>query len=755
MRLANRVAPNSPSCCPAPEALSVTSSKPLAETLISIDAADAEPFTQRESTQSGPPAAILIIDDNTALLYSTQSFIEANGYRCFIADSGEAGLRVLKQSPIDIVLLDLSMPEMDGYEVLDAMQAQRIDSDVIVISGDATFNNATRAFRDGALDFIDKPYKPAHLLSAIENTLHKRTLRMQLREAQVKLQESEQQYRFIVKNSPDIIYMVDERGFFTFVNDRIHELLGFSPDDLIGEHYSILVHEEDQNRARYVFDERRTGERASNNIELRLINRDEEHLDHEDDSDSVVIELCSMGMYQKINGDLPHFQGTYGVARDISDRKKAEETIRFQAYHDLLTRLPNRELFLDRLNLTLSQASRKAGLLAVLFLDMDGFKFINDTLGHVLGDSLLFQVAARLRQILRDTDTVARIGGDEFNILIPELQQRDEAGVVAQKIIEAFSHPIHIDGHEITVSFSIGISIFPDDAESAEALIKNSDMAMYHVKGRGKNSYEYFSDNMQSIYEHRHSIKQDIYRALENQQFEAFYQPQYDINQHSIVGVEALIRWHHPQKGLITPDQFIPLAEEVGMIGKIGRFMLHTGCRQLRKWLDQGKTGIKLSINVSAHQLNDENFDTLIGEMIRHYRIPPNHLIVEITESALMQDMDSIMPRLNKLVQSGVGICIDDFGVGYSSLAYLQTLPISSIKIDRSFLSCTSETPDKACILKAIVAMARELKLDIIVEGVELQSQLDYLLGIHCTVAQGFLLSHPLPAGETERLLLS
>ena len=709
-----------------------------------------------QSAAPATPASILIIDDNTSLLYSTQSFIEANGYRCYIADGGEAGLQILEQSSVDIVLLDLSMPDMDGYQVLDAMHASGIDSDVIVISGDATFNNATRAFRDGALDFIDKPYKPAHLLATIEHTLQKRQLRLQLREAQAALQASEKQFRFIVRNSPDIIYMVDDRGFFTFVNERIHELLGFTPDDLIGEHYSILVHEEDQQRARHVFDERRTGKRASNNIELRLINRDDGHVVNNGESPEVTIELCSMGMYQKINGDKPHFEGTYGVVRDISDRKKAEETIRFQAYHDLLTRLPNRELFLDRLNMTLSQASRKGGMLAVLFLDMDGFKFINDTLGHVLGDSLLFQVATRLRQILRDTDTVARIGGDEFNILIPELQQREEAGVIANKIIEAFASPIHIDDHEITVSFSIGISVFPDDAESADELIKNSDMAMYHIKGRGKNSYEYFSDNMQSIYEHRHSIKQDIHRALENQQFEAFYQPQYDITQRRIVGVEALIRWNHPHKGLITPDQFIPLAEEVGMIGRIGRFMLHTGCRQLRRWLDQGRQAIKLSINVSAHQLNDENFDTLIGEMVRHYRIPRNHLIIEITESALMEDMDSIMPRLTNLVNHGVGICIDDFGVGYSSLAYLQTLPISSIKIDRSFLSCTSEGSNgKACILRAIVAMARELGLDIIVEGVESQGQLDYLLGIDCHVAQGFLLSHPLPAGETEQLLLS
>jgi EAL domain-containing protein (putative c-di-GMP-specific phosphodiesterase class I) len=258
---------------------------------------------------------------------------------------------------------------------------------------------------------------------------------------------------------------------------------------------------------------------------------------------------------------------------------------------------------------------------------------------------------------------------------------------------------------------------------------------------------------MQSIYQHRHTVEQDIHKALVSNQFEAFYQPQFDIINNKIVGLEALIRWNHPERGLITPDHFIPIVEDIGMISEIGHFMLHTGCKQLKTWIDEGIEPIKLSINVSAFQLAESNFDSVVCNLIKQYDLPQNLLMVEITESALMQEMDLIIPRLKNLVKCGVGICIDDFGVGYSSLAYLQTLPIETLKIDRSFLSCALQDPNKACIIKAIVAMARELNLNIIVEGVESQNQLEYIKNIDCSVVQGFLLGRPLPAIEIAKLL--
>ncbi|MBT7208106.1 MAG: EAL domain-containing protein [Gammaproteobacteria bacterium] len=695
---------------------------------------------------------VLIIDDNINLLYSTQALVESIGYHCIIADGGEAGINVLNSMPIDIVLLDLSMPEVDGYSVLKYIQEKEFNTDVIVVSGESTFDNATNVFKSGALDFLGKPYKSSQLISTIDNVAYKRGLKLNLKAMQIQLEESEKRYRFIVSYSPDIIYMIDHRGFFTFLNERITDLLGYKPEELIGEHFSSLVHEDDLAIAEHIFNERRTGDRSSQNVEFRLKSSDPEVQSKPFESSSIVIELCSMGVYEE-NDDGTPYLGTYGVARDISDRKKDQEMIHFQAYHDLLTRLPNRELFLDRMHLAISQAERKKTKLAVLFLDMDGFKFINDSLGHVIGDSLLQRVAFRLQETLRDTDTISRIGGDEFNILIPELKNREEAGLVAEKILDAFSHPIILDHHEITITFSIGISVFPDDATSTEELIKNSDMAMYHIKGRGKNGYEFFSDHMQSIYQYRHNIEQDIRKALDNDQFEAYYQPQYDINTQEIIGLEALIRWNHPEKGLITPDEFIPIAEEIGLICEIGRYMLKTGCKQLKTWLDEGIKPLKLSINVSAYQLAESNFDVVLCDLIKKYDIPHHLLMVEITETSLMQDMEQAIPRLKNLVKCGIGICIDDFGVGYSSLSYLQILPIDILKVDRSFLSCITENHEKACIIKAIVAMARELELEVVVEGVETVKQLNYIKNIGCTIVQGFLLGRPLPVNEVSKLL--
>ena len=728
-------------------------SKPTAQTSATDSLASLMQVTSRAYEVIDKSAfQLLIIDDNTSILYSTRALLEANGYCCTIADGGEAGLTVLKHTPIDILLLDLSMPGIDGYKVLETIQGMELDVDVIVVSGEATFNNAARVFRDGAIDFLNKPYKPAQLITTIQKVTYKRALKKHLDVIQQQLTDSEKRYRFIVSNSPDIIYMIDHRGHFTFINDRVTDLLGFLPEQLVGAHFSTLIYQDDIALAEHIFNERRTGERASQNVELRLKCANPEIDPKPFESSSIIIELCSMGVYDRREDGTPYL-GTYGVARDISERKKAQEMIHFQAYHDLLTRLPNRELFLDRLNQAISQSIRNSNKLAVLFLDMDGFKFINDSLGHMIGDALLQQVAHRLQETLRDTDTVSRMGGDEFNILIPELLQRDEAGLIARKILDAFSQPILLEQHEVTIGFSIGISLYPDDAETTYGLIKNADMAMYHVKERGKNGFEFFSDHMQGIYQHRHNIEQDIRRALENNQFEAYYQPQFDITNRKIIGLEALIRWNHPEKGLITPDHFIPIAEEMGLIADIGLYMLHTGCKQIKAWVDQGIQPVKLSINVSAYQLADSHFDTMICDLVKLYDLPDNLLTLEITGTSLMQEMEKVLPRLKNLVQCGIGICIDDFGVGYSSLSYLQTLPVDILKIDRSFLACISSNTQKSCIIKAIVAMARELGVDVIVEGVETSLQLEYIRKIGCTIVQGFLLSRPLPEKEITLLL--
>jgi diguanylate cyclase (GGDEF)-like protein/PAS domain S-box-containing protein len=698
-----------------------------------------------ESTAS----TILVVDDDVRMTQSVRELLAAYGYSSMTAGGGEEALRVLAEHDIDLMLLDLNMPGIDGYQVMRQVSEHHPGTDIVVISGETTFESATEALRNGAQDFLRKPYAPDRLIQILNGVLHKQRLEQNIREVNQRLEASEHRYRFIVNNSPDIIYMLDDRGRFAFVNERVTGLLGYKPEEILGRHYSELVHKEDLEKARYAFDERRTGLRASHDIELRLLCKDTSLPYRYFESRSITIELNAMGMYQKkLSEDDRGFMGTYGVARDISERKRAEEIINFQLYHDLLTNLPNRALFRDRLNLAISQARRHDTQLAVMFLDMDRFKVINDSLGHLAGDQLLQAVAGRLTTCLRDSDTLARVGGDEFNLLIPDITGRDDAVMIVSKIFDQLKQPVELEGHEVFVSFSIGIALFPQDGASMEVLVKNADMAMYHTKSHGKNGYEFFSDNMKGLFQQQLSMENGIRRALEENQFELFYQPQVEVNSGRICGLEALLRWHHPERGLMLPDDFVPLSEESQLIIRIGNWVLDAACGELKKWIKAGLDDIIMAVNISAAQLQQEGFVKGILEALKRHGVPGNRLELEITENVLMHDMDKAVSRLRKLAAHGVRIAVDDFGVGYSSLGYLKSLPLNTLKIDRSFIREIQSPQDRNSIVTAIIAMARELNLEIVAEGVENEGQMDYLKALNCCKAQGYLLGYPMTARE-------
>ena len=699
-------------------------------------------------------STILVVDDDVRMTQSVRELLAAYGYSSMTAGGGEEALRVLAEHDIDLMLLDLNMPGVDGYQVMRQVSEHHPGTDIVVISGETTFESATEALRNGAQDFLRKPYAPDRLIQILNGVLHKQRLEQNIREVNLRLEASENRYRFIVNNSPDIIYMLDDEGRFAFVNDRVTGLLGYKPEEILGKHYSELVHKEDLEKARYAFDERRTGVRASHDIELRLLCKDTSLPYRYFESRSITIELNAMGMYQKKHsGDDKGFFGTYGVARDISERKRAEEIINFQLYHDLLTNLPNRALFRDRLNLAISQARRQDSQLAVMFLDMDRFKVINDSLGHLAGDQLLQAVAGRLTTCLRDSDTLARVGGDEFNLLIPDIAGREDAVMIATKIFDQLKQPVQLEGHEVFVSFSIGIALFPQDGASMEVLIKNADMAMYHTKSHGKNGYEFFSDNMKGLFQQQLSMENSIRRALDGNQFELFYQPQMEVSSGGICGMEALLRWHHPERGLLLPDDFIPLSEESQLIIRIGNWVLEAACRELRKWIKAGLDDIILAVNISAAQLEQQGFVDGILEKLKRYGVSGNRLELEITENVLMHDMDKAVSKLRKLAAHGVRVAVDDFGVGYSSLGYLKSLPLNTLKIDRSFISEIRSSQDRNSIVTAIIAMARELNLEIVAEGVENQGQMDYLRALNCCKAQGYLLGYPVSAKEARQAL--
>ena len=697
-------------------------------------------------------STILVVDDDVRMTQSVRELLAAYGYSSMAAGGGEEALRVLAEHDIDLMLLDLNMPGVDGYQVMRQVSEHHPGTDIVVISGETTFESATEALRNGAQDFLRKPYAPDRLIQILNGVLHKQRLEQNIREVNQRLEASEHRYRFIVNNSPDIIYMLDDQGRFAFINERVTGLLGYKPEEILGKHYSELVHKEDLEKARYAFDERRTGLRASHDIELRLLCKDTSLPYRYFESRSITIELNAMGMYQKkLSEDEKGFLGTYGVARDISERKRAEEIINFQLYHDLLTNLPNRALFRDRLNLAISQARRHDTQLAVMFLDMDRFKVINDSLGHLAGDQLLQAVAGRLTTCLRDSDTLARVGGDEFNLLIPDIAGRDDAVMIVSKIFDQLKQPVELEGHEVFVSFSIGIALFPQDGASMEVLVKNADMAMYHTKSHGKNGYEFFSDNMKGLFQQQLSMENGIRRALEENQFELFYQPQVEVNSGRICGLEALLRWHHPERGLMLPDDFVPLSEESQLIIRIGNWVLEAACRELKKWIKAGLDDIILAVNISAAQLQQQGFVKGILEALKRHGVPGNRLELEITENVLMHDMDKAVSKLRKLAVHGVRIAVDDFGVGYSSLGYLKSLPLNTLKIDRSFINEIQSSQDRNSIVTAIIAMARELNLEIVAEGVENEGQMDYLKALNCCKAQGYLLGYPMSAKEARQ----
>ncbi len=700
------------------------------------------------------PVKILVADDEPLMRESVQELLSLYDMNCILACDGQQALDIMAEQDIDILLLDLIMPNVDGFQVMKEVNSKYPDIDIIVTSGEATFKNATLAMRHGVKDFLHKPYIPSELIKVLNNLIEKRELKHQLDAMSHYIQASEKHYRFFVNNSPDIIYMLDQKGEFVFVNERATELLGYTQKEFTGHHYSEFIHKEDLEKARFAFNTLSGNPDTAQKIEFRMKPKypGADALCFE--SRSIIINLDS----SELSGSDTQgsFYGIYGVARDVTEQKRSEEMIYFQLYHDALTELPNRILFKDRINFAISQANRNNRKLAVMFLDMDRFKIVNDSLGHLAGDKLLQEIARRLKQCIRDSDTLARIGGDEFNLMLADINSRDDVLSLVEKMTTALEKPFLIDGNEVYVTFSIGTAIYPEDGSTSETLIKHADMAMYNIKGKSKNGHEFFADHMKDLFQHHLSIENGIRKGLQENQFEVYFQPQYNVKTETISGVEALIRWNHPEKGLVSPSDFIPLAEEIGLINTIGEWMIETTCKILHDWIaiNPAFSNLKLAVNISASQIETDNFCLFIIETLEKYKINAKQLELEITENVLVQDMELVVSKLQRLTKHGIQIAVDDFGMGYSSLSYLQTLPLSNLKIDRSFIATIQSRGDKNSIISAIVAMAKELDLHIVAEGVETQIQKEYIKKIGCPTVQGFWYGHPMPVDELKQIAL-
>jgi diguanylate cyclase (GGDEF)-like protein len=445
--------------------------------------------------------------------------------------------------------------------------------------------------------------------------------------------------------------------------------------------------------------------------------------------------------------------GILGSYEDITERQFAQEKIRYQALHDLLTGLPNRTLFNEELSVSLANAANSQSLLAVMFLDLDRFKTINDTLGHAIGDRLLQGVAERLTTCLHDSGIVARWGGDELTVLLPQLNCIEEAAKVAQRILDTIKQPFNLEGHQLHISSSIGIALYPQNGEDAETLLRNADAALYRVKQQGRNNYQFYTAAMNSQASELLVLENELHHALHRGEFVVHYQPQVNTTTGEITGMEALVRWQHPKFGLVTPAKFIPLAEETGLIVPIGEWVLKTACAQNKAWQDAGLPPLRVAVNLSARQFQQPFLLNVVSQTLQQTGLAPKFLELEITETIAMQDVDLTRTILTKLYQMGINLSIDDFGTGYSSLGYLKQFPLHSLKIDKSFVRDVATDPQNAGIINAIMTLGRGFNLRVIAEGVETEAEKDWLRSFQCEEMQGYLSSPPLPAPEATKLL--
>ncbi|MBI5755350.1 MAG: EAL domain-containing protein [Nitrospirae bacterium] len=443
------------------------------------------------------------------------------------------------------------------------------------------------------------------------------------------------------------------------------------------------------------------------------------------------------------------------VVHDITERKRFEEQLMFQANHDSLTGLANKGLLEDRLSQATAYQKRKNNILAIMLLDLDRFKVINDTLGHPAGDILLQAVAERLKVSVRSYDTVARLGGDEFVIVVTDVLNTNDVITIAKNILNLFTTPFTLNGQELFVTASIGISVYPFDGDSVEHLLMKADTAMYHCKGQGGNNYQFFAEDMNIKVRDRLTLETSLRKAIDQEELILYYQPKVDLTTGRICGMEALIRWRRADGKLVLPAEFIPLAEETGLIIPIGEWVLRNACRDTRRLLDKGYSGLRVSVNLSGRQFAQQNLVEMLKDALTESGLDPGHLELELTESVLMKDEEGIIKKLCAMKETGVMLSIDDFGTGYSSLSYLKRFPIDEIKIDRSFVQDITNNPDGAAIVNAILAMAHTLKLRVVAEGVETMEQAMFLVEHRCEEMQGYYFSPPLPLEAFEEMLRS
>jgi diguanylate cyclase (GGDEF)-like protein/PAS domain S-box-containing protein len=701
---------------------------------------------------------LVIEDDPNAFLLVSERLVQNKNPVFEITRSKhiQSGLERLGQGDIDVVLLDLMLPDSRGIDSFHTVYKGFPAIPIIILTSVDDDELAAKAISEGAQDYLTKGNFDRELLVrsicyAISRHKSQYQLQKYYQENELSrrtLQDKDQRFRSLVSNIPGAVYRYSlstaMEWQMEFVSDVIQDICGFPANEFMER--KILAYFEK------ILPQ-----------DLPVLQEAFQKAVHEGGAFSVDYRI------RHSNGDFRwvHDQGRAvrdsdgkvvcvdGVVSDTTERTQEKERFTRLLSYDALTNLPNRELFSDRLNQSIQQVRRKKETGAVLALDLDHFKRINDTLGHSIGDQLIKAVSARLLKTFYDSDTVTRISGGTFVILLPRIARADDAENAANKILTAFKTPFHIGEHELYTSCSLGIALFPNDGETSDILIKNADAAMHIAKERGKDCFQLYSSSIANNSFERLVLENSLRRALDRNEFRLHYQPMLDLRTGKPVGVEALIRWQHPDLGFIPPMEFIPIAEETGLIHPIGEWVMKTACAQKRIWDQAGFKFLRLSVNLSARQFHYANLVDMIGGITKKSGVDPRDLDLELTESTIMDQLGDTIATLRKLKEMGARISIDDFGTGYSSLMYLKTFPIDIIKIDRSFVKDMTTDPDDKAITQAIISMAHSLKLAVVAEGVETQEQLGILKSQGCDIIQGYLFSKPISADEIPPLLLN
>lgn len=644
-------------------------------------------------------------------------------------DTKEEFLKGLEDPALDAILADYSLPQFNAIDALRLMKEKRTDVPFILVTGSQGEEAAVECIKEGMEDYILKASLkrlPSALLKAIEKKESEKTQRRLIS---------------ILDSTSDFVGIADRDGRLLYMNRAWQRMAGVGWDWEGGmPEFSIFEGGTERQRAQIMKDALpdavREGTWSGETVLPGKNGRE------------IPVSLVVIA-HKGPDGNIEFFST---IARDITERKLAEETIRHMAYHDPLTGLPNRLLLTDRLNHALARGSRVRA--AVLYLDIDRFKDINDTLGHLMGDELLKATAERLTKCVRDGDTIARQGGDEFTILLQHMDRVDDVTRVIERIFSTFESPFILEGQpELFLTASIGISIYPDDGEDAETLFKNADIALYQAKEVGRNTYKLFSRSMNEKITRKLDIENRLRKAYEKEELLLHYQPQIDLETNKVIGMESLLRWEEPQRGLVPPMEFIPVAEDTGLIMPIGDWVLSAACRQNRAWLDRGLKSVRVGVNISMRQFKQKNFAEKVAGILEQASLGPEYLELELTESILMEDVESVIDTLRKLKSMGIKLSIDDFGTGYSSLEYLKKMPIDMLKIAQSFVRDIDVNPEDAAIATTIIRMGHTMKIEVIAEGVETPEQLNLLRRMHCDKIQGFLVSRPLPPEKAAAFL--